>query len=149
MSRLESGGGRIALDLHGTGRTLFIQQVVDVIDDEHGSPGATDTGKRCRTRSYRYALNEQDGSPLLRWEYDRNAPQPDYPYPLAHLHVHAVSASDVDFEGLHLPTSRVPLELVLWHLLSESEWGIRARSDNWTDILRDSLAGFGERRSDV
>jgi hypothetical protein len=44
----------------------------------------------------------------------------------------------------HLPTSRVPFELVLWHLIAE--WGVRAKTDAWQHRLRDSLAGFEERR---
>jgi len=46
---------------------------------------------------------------------------------------------------LHLPTARLPLELVLWHLIAE--WDVEARTPHWQDLLRASLAGFEERRS--
>lgn len=84
----------------------------------------------------------------MRWEYDRIPPRQNYPYPLAHVHVHAHLTDGTDLKDLHLPTERVPIEMVIWHLLSESVWGIDPRSDEWSDILEKSLAGFAERRSD-
>jgi hypothetical protein len=46
---------------------------------------------------------------------------------------------------LHLPTDRVGLELVLWHLLAE--WGVAAKTGDWREVLRASLEGFRERRT--
>jgi hypothetical protein len=34
---------------------------------------------------------------------------------------------------------------VLWHLIAE--WGVQARTEDWQDLLRASMAGFEERRS--
>lgn len=65
---------------------------------------------------------------LLRWEYSRERPRADYAYPLAHIHA-----------------ARVPLELVLWHLIAE--WGVTPKTDGWYDVLGESLAGFEQRRT--
>jgi hypothetical protein len=148
LGRYEDGQN-VPLGLFGTEKTLYFQQTIHVIDDEHGSPGAAETGKRCRTASYRYALNGEDGKPIIRWEYDRRKPKADYEYPLAHVHVHGELSDGTDLERLHIATSRVPIEQVIRHLLSEELWGVSARSEDWEEILNTSLEGFLERRSDV
>lgn len=45
---------------------------------------------------------------------------------------------------LHIPTGRVPLEFVLWHLVAE--WGVTPKTDAWRELLVDSLEGFERRR---
>ena len=147
LSRFE-GKRQLPLELFGSEKTLFVQQIICVIEDDQDSPGAAETGMRCRTLSYRYALNNEGGKPILRWEYDRSPPRSDYPYPLAHVHVHAKLDDGTELDDLHISTERVPLEQVLWHLLSEEPWGIQPRSGNWQAILEESLSGFAERRSD-
>jgi len=47
------GGDDPPLELPGTSRTLFAQQVVRVVDDPDG-------GKHCQTVSYRYRLQADD-----------------------------------------------------------------------------------------
>ncbi len=111
-------------------------------------------GAKCHTVTYAYRLaaDEAKDAWLVRWEYFRHPPRPDYPYPLAHLHLNA-ALRDVDAEQLlakptphlHLPTARVPFELVLWHLIAE--WGVQAKTEDWQTRLRDSLRGFEERRT--
>ena len=128
--------------LLGSSLRLLLSQTVEV-NEGH-----------CHTVTYAYRLATGDAKSdwLLRWEYFRRAPRPDYPYPLAHAHVNAAMlAADAErvlakpLPHLHLPTARLPLELVLWHLIAE--WGVQARSPDWQDLLRASLAGFEERRS--
>jgi hypothetical protein len=58
---------------------LFIQQAIEVVGDH------------CQTVAYGYRFQSGDNmaSWLLRWEYSREPPRPDYEYPLAHVHVNA------------------------------------------------------------
>jgi len=89
---------------------------------------------------------------LVRWEYFRRPPTPGYEYPLAHVHINA-ALLDRDAESplskplphLHIPTARVPFELVLWHVLAE--WGVASKTDDWRTLRRQSLSGFEERRT--
>ena len=110
--------------------------------------------EKCHTASYAYRLMtaESKDAWVLRWEYFRRRPRSDYPYPLAHVHANA-AATDSDAEALlrkpfphaHIPTARVPIELVFWHLIAE--WDVQPKSDDWQDILSESLAGYQERRT--
>lgn len=128
--------------LLGSSLRLLLVQTVEVIE------------RRCHTVTYAYRLATSDAKRdwLVRWEYFRRPPKPDYRYPLAHAHVNA-ALHDAEAEArlakptqhLHVPTARVPLELVLWHLIAE--WGIEPRTPDWQRVLRESLAGFEQRRS--
>jgi hypothetical protein len=104
---------------------------------------------RCQTAYYAYRLvsGDEKGAWMLRWEYFRKPPKRDYPYPLAHVHVNAsFGAGDrPELPKLHIPTRRVPIELVVWHLIAE--WGVEPKHDDWQRILRASIEGFEERRS--
>lgn len=124
------------LELHGSDLRLFVRQTIVVDGEGH-----------CQTESYSYRLQRDPGreSWILRWEYFRDPPRPDYPYPLGHLHANAELAAGEPIGRLHLPTRRVPLELVLWHLLAE--WRIDSRSPDWQRRLADSISGFDERRT--
>jgi hypothetical protein len=90
---------------------------------------------------------------VLRWEYFRERPRPDYEYPLAHLHANAEFVESARVEArldkppahLHIPTARVPLELVLWHLIAE--WSVTPKTDAWRGVLAESVEGFEERRT--
>ena len=128
-------GEEQALDLFGTSLELLAQQTIVVIDGH------------CRTESHTYRL-QREGSPkswLLRWEYLRDRPRPDYQYPLAHVHVNAATDSGEEVGRLHIPTRRVPLELVIWHVIAE--WGAKPRTSEWLAILEKSMAGFDDRRT--
>jgi hypothetical protein len=126
--------------LHGSPLRLYIEHEVDTVSEP------------VQTASYRYVVQATDAhnSWLLRWEYQRERP-PGYPYPLGHLHVNSRFAEDTGaalaskpLPRLHLPTGRIPFELVLRHLIAE--WGVRAKADDWSSILDESLAtGFQER----
>jgi hypothetical protein len=131
-------GERAPLNLRGSDLHLFVRQTIQV---EAGT---------CHTESYTYRL-QADESPkskswLVRWEYYRKPPVPDYPYPLAHVHVRGrFTDSDEAIDRLHIPTGRVALELVIWHLIAE--WGVPSKDDRWQFILGDSIKGFHERRT--
>lgn len=121
---------------------LLLAQTVEVVE------------RRCHTVTYAYRLAAGDAKSdwLVRWEYFRRPPTPDYPYPHAHAHVNAAlhnrgaeARLAKPTPHLHIPTARVPLELVLWHLIAE--WEVQPRTGDWQRTLRDSLAGFEQRRS--
>jgi hypothetical protein len=90
---------------------------------------------------------------VLRWEYFRERPRLDYEYPLAHVHANAefvephlsVARLDKPPSHLHIPTARLPLELVLWHLIAE--WHVTPKTDDWRTVLVESLEGFEQRRT--
>jgi hypothetical protein len=134
LTRFVDVGG-VPLELHGTSRRLVVRQIVEVVKGH------------CQTESYAYRLQADEALPswLIRWEYHRERPKADYPYPLAHVHVNASWHGDEPLGGLHIPTRRVPLELVIWHLITE--WEVHPKGDDWRGILEDSLAGFEERRT--
>lgn len=128
--------------LHGTSLRLFVSQNIEV------------EGEKVHTASHAYRLGTDDRKDawLVRWEYYRRAPRKGYPYPLAHVHLNAALLNqDAGNElakplpHLHIPTARVPLELILWHLLAE--WGVDSKTANWQEVLRESLEGFYERRT--
>jgi hypothetical protein len=136
-------GERVAFALHGVTERLFVQHAIEIVGDH------------CQTVSYAYRYQSSDDrrSWLLRWEYFRERPRADYEYPLAHVHAHAkfVESSRATERlakppwHLHIPTARVPLELVLWHVIAE--WGVIAKTDDWRRLLTESLAGFERRRT--
>jgi hypothetical protein len=105
-------------------------------------------GEECHTISYSYRLacGEAKGDWLIRWDYFRQRPMPDYPYPLAHVHANGrfVPGAAVTLPKLHIPTRRVPLELVLWHLIAE--WDVKPKQDDWRELLEESIEGFERRR---
>ena len=127
---------RAPLELFGSSLRLFVRHTIVVVDGH------------CQTESYGYRLESsaEAGSWLLRWEYFRDVPRPDYVYPLAHLHVNGAFAPDgAPIDSLHIPTSRVPLESVVWHAIAESE--VTPRRNDWRRFLGESVAGFHERRT--
>jgi hypothetical protein len=95
-----------------------VRQLVVVIDGH------------CRTESYSYRLqgDELAKSWLIRWEFHREPPRPDYPYPRAHVHVNGTFPSGESTGRLHVPSRRVPLELVAWHLIAEWVFVARPRT---------------------
>jgi hypothetical protein len=123
------------LELDGTTARLFVRQIIEVVDGH------------CQVESYSYRLQADESleSWLIRWEYYRAAPRPDYSYPLAHVHVNAVFPDGSTVGRLHIPTRRVPLELVTWHLIAE--WGVAPRLDDWRALLTQSIEGFDARRT--
>ena len=130
------GHSRAPLGLFGSPQLqLFIRHAIVVVDGH------------CQTESYAYRLqgDQTPSSWLLRWEYFRSPPRPDYSYPLAHLHVNGALADGKPIAQLHVPTSRIPLESVVWHLIAE--WGVTSRTETWQTLLSDSVEGFHQRRT--
>jgi hypothetical protein len=63
------------------------------------------------------------------------------------VHVNAdllPAGADAALAKLHIPTRRVPLELVLWHTIAE--WGVEPKRDDWQTLLEDSIDEFERRR---
>ncbi len=125
-------GDYVALELDGTAAHLFVQHVV-VVEDDH-----------CRTESYVYRLqtDASDSSWLMRWEYFREPPVADYPYPPAHVHVNGTFPDGQPIAREHIPTPRMPLELVIRYLISDR--GVKPRTEDWLAILKESAARFGD-----
>lgn len=75
--------------LLGSSLRLLLSQTVEV-NEGH-----------CHTITYAYRLATGDAKSnwLLRWEYFRRPPKPDYPYPLAHAHINA-ALLDADVESM-------------------------------------------------
>ncbi|MHB1538689.1 MAG: hypothetical protein ACYCUM_13655 [Solirubrobacteraceae bacterium] len=129
------GASPVAFKLHGSTARLLVLQDLRVV------------GEHCETLGYQYRFSRgaAKASWLLRWEYLRQPPDSAYPYPLAHVHVNGTLASgSTALAGLHVPTSRLPLELVLWHLIVE--WGVMARREDWRHVLAESIDGFQRKR---
>lgn len=108
-------------------------------------------GDHCETLTYQYrlSLGESKDSWLIRWEYMRRRPTDRYPYPLAHVHVNArwatgSAAPAADLSHTHVPTRRMPLELVLWYAIVELH--VTPRQGSWRDLLEESIRGFDARR---
>jgi len=121
---------RAPCELDGTTAQLRIQHGV-VIDDG-----------QCRTESYSYRL-QAEASPrswLVRWDYVRDPSQSDYAYPRAHVHMNGTFFNGAPVERLHIPTRRVPLELVIRHLITD--WNVKPRSGDWETILGESVEDF-------
>jgi hypothetical protein len=139
INRVEGGRGSLPLELPGMERTLFVQHLVRVVEDGDG-------GGRCNTLSYRYRLqaDSERKSTLIRWEYDREPLREVYPYPPAHVHFHGDLGGSAA-RDLHVPTGRIPLEMVLWHLIAD--WGVPPLIENWQETLEGSIEGFRERFS--
>ena len=85
------------------------------------------------TYTYQASDDLDDPQPVFVYEYIRYPPPP---YPRCHLHVHAVPghyAGCKPFPRLHLPTRRITLEQVVWHLIQEH--GVEPRHDDWHEVL--------------
>jgi hypothetical protein len=123
------------LELFGGSYRLFVRQVIEVVDGH------------CQVESstFRLQADESRESWLIRWEYLREPPHADYLYPGAHVHVNAQFWDGDPVGPLHIPTRRVPLELVVWHLIAE--WGVQSKTEDWQQLLSESIAGFDERRT--
>jgi hypothetical protein len=130
----------ISLGLHGTSLRLLVAETFEI------------SGQHLETTKcqYRLSLREDKQSWLIRWEYFRDPPTTAYPYPLAHVHVNAdlvPGGPETALAKLHIPTRRVPLELVLWHAIAE--WGVEPKRDDWQALLQGSIDEFERQRRTV
>ena len=120
----------VPLELYGTRMCLLVRQIVVVADD------------RCRTESATFSL-QADASPkswLIRWDYVRDSSESEHAYPRAHVHINAAFADGAPVGRLHVPTRRVPLELVIRHVITD--WNVKPRTEDWEAILEESAQGF-------
>lgn len=89
------------------------------------------------------AANESNW--VFRFEYVRK-PQLDpqkLPYPRSHVHINCHPqgyGGQKSFPDLHLPTRRVTLEQVVWHLIQEHE--VKPLRKDWQEVLRRNEAEF-------
>lgn len=130
------GASPVAFKLHGVTARLLVLQDLRVVDGHNETLGY----------QYRFSGGEEKGSWMLRWEYFRERPRPDYAYPSSHVHVNGQLASGgaVTLPKLHIPTRRVPLEMILWHLIVE--WGVKPKQGDWQHLLEASIEDFERRR---
>jgi hypothetical protein len=91
------------------------------------------------TWSYSLSPNPDEEQWIFRYDYRLN---PQDNYPCAHIHINAGNLKE-----LHFPTSRVSIEQIVAHLITEH--GIKPRCENWLDLLKTSHEGFVERRTDL
>ena len=86
------------------------------------------------TYTYQAGRGLDESRPVFSYQYDRNSASP---YPRCHLHVHAERpehhAGAKAFPRLHLPTRRISLEQVVWHLIQEH--GVQPRRSDWHEVL--------------
>jgi hypothetical protein len=133
ITRLVSGAEAPLLLDHHT--TLLVQHDTEV-NLESG---------RCETVTYTYRL-ERDGKWVIRWEFFRKPPKPSYEYPLSHVHVNTATPNcpTKEFSHLHVPTRRVPLEMIHWHAIVE--WGVAGKA-GWRAEIEKSIRGFEDRQT--
>ena len=127
------GASPVAFKLRGSTARLLVLQDLRVV------------GEHCETLGYQYRISHgpEKASWMLRWEYLRQPLDGGYPYPLAHVHVNGTLGSTA-LAGLHIPTARLPLEFVLWHLIVE--WSVTPKREDWRDVLQQSIDGFHRKR---
>jgi hypothetical protein len=129
--------GDEALELNGSPLFLWIYHRIAI-------------DKKTSTQQYSYRLQTERAdrrSWLLRWEYYRQRPA-DNPHVLGHVHVKGTLKSNEPSKGLpklHIATGRVPLELVLWHLIAD--WDVTSLHEDWQAKLEGSLATFTDIRT--
>lgn len=103
--------------------------------------------------SYQYSTTSPDDLDwVFRYEYEVEPLDPGANYPAGHLHVNAEPRNYTrietlkDFPKLHLPTRRVSLEEITWHLINEHTLDVdSADKGKWFELLNDSKAGYGEK----
>ena len=85
------------------------------------------------TYSYQAGNKPDDRRPVFSYQFDHDTP---FPYPRCHIHVYGAPtgyAQDRAFHRLHLPTRRITLEQIVWHLIQEHS--VQPRRPDWHDVL--------------
>ncbi len=85
------------------------------------------------TFTYQAGADRDDPRPIFEYHYDRDSRTG---YPICHLHVYAAPqhyTPERPFSRLHLPTRRLTLEQIVWHLIQEH--GVEPRRPNWRKVL--------------
>ena len=99
------------------------------------SPNAGPPRLQTLRSAYRYQAGHDldDPKPVFVYEYIRGAPPS---YPRCHLHLFATPDHyplERPFPRLHLPTRRITLEQVVWHLIHEHN--VQPRRPDWHQVL--------------
>ena len=113
------------------GMYLNVQMTLRV----HHGPNAGPPRLQTLRSAFRYQAGHDvdDPRPLFVYEYNRSAPPR---YPRCHLHVFAAPdhyTLERPFPRLHLPTRRITLEQIVWHLIHEH--GVQPRRPDWHHVL--------------
>ena len=85
------------------------------------------------TFTYQAGGDLDEPRPVFEYHYERNARSG---YPRCHVHVHATPnhyTPKRSFSRLHLPTRRLTLEQIVWHLIQEH--GVQPLRDDWHAVL--------------
>ena len=85
------------------------------------------------TFTYQAGSDLDDPRPVFVYHYERDSRSG---YPRCHLHLHATPrhyTGAKPFSRLHIPTRRLTLEQIVWHLIQEH--GVQPRRDDWHQIL--------------
>ncbi len=137
----------IALKNGGFLKFEHVVRVLDISGPERGL-------NKMATVSYSYqysTTSPEDSDWVIRYEYEAEPLEPGSRYPAGHLHVNAEpNYSRIEtvkrFPSLYLPTHRLSLEEILWHLINECTPGVSdADKDKWFKLLNKSKAGYEER----
>ena len=97
------------------------------------APGSPRLEMTAATFSYQAGPDLDDPRLVFEYHYERDSQSG---YPDCHLHVHATSQHypfGKPFARLHLPTRRLTLEQIVWHLIQEH--GVQPRRPDWHEIL--------------
>ena len=114
------------------GMYLNVQMTLQ-IDRESTEPPHRRLETTRATYTYQASDDLDEPMPVFSYQYDRTA---SLPYPRCHLHVHADPtgySGTRSFPRLHLPTRRITLEQVVWHLIHEH--GVQPRRPDWHEVL--------------
>lgn len=133
------------------GGFLKLEHVVRVLED----PDTERKLNKTTTLSYSYqysTTSPEDPNWVLRYEYEVELIDPKVRYPAGHLHVNAEPTEYArwetvkSFPSLHLPTCRLSLEEIVWHLVNEhSPNAGDAEKEEWFALLNESKSGYEER----
>ena len=85
------------------------------------------------TFTYQAGADNDDPRPVFAYHFDKNSRSG---YPRCHMHVHATPhhyRPARPFSRLHLPTRRLTLEQIVWHLIQEH--GVQPRRADWHQVL--------------
>ncbi|MDE2903823.1 MAG: hypothetical protein OXP73_12455 [Chloroflexota bacterium] len=85
------------------------------------------------TFTYQAGSDLDDPRPVFEYHYQRES-GPEHPR--CHLHIHAIPrhyTGERPFPRLHLPTRRITLEQIVWHLIHEH--GVHPRRPDWHHVL--------------
>ena len=114
---------------------LDVALYFDVVEGE-GDAGAW----RCHTLGYSYELQVLSGPSVLAFHFHRSLENVSYP----HLHTRQYR-SPVNLARAHIPSGRVPLEVVIRSAIQDL--GVAPRRSDWSDVLDESERAWNRWRT--